>query len=188
MKVYLIYLYDSINGKNHLLTDHNLIPPSCSRKSTDDIMYVLYAYTLEKNVLKDFKKTRDMDKFFVKKCEMSNEECNKLYEAHPECILAYDHFLMNPKGDKCEILCTENEFDIVRYTGGFFVQYLINDSIGEISFLESKDFNSKYARVLQELCFDDMKEFIRDDNASICPYDINETNVFINIFKNTFKQ
>lgn len=53
---------------------------------TDDMadvaQYDIYAYTNSKEILKQFKETRNMDKFYIKKESFTKEELNDLYKTH----------------------------------------------------------------------------------------------------------
>lgn len=78
MKVYLLYAY-----------------PSIIRPGTEDIndgVKELYALTNVKSLYKDFKNTRDMNKFELRVTNLSKDEYSQLSSNHRECVLQWCNF------------------------------------------------------------------------------------------------
>jgi len=105
MKVYMFYLTDKNAVKR--LKSMNLLE-SLSVSSYNDSKYFFYGYTSKKKLAKKFESIHDMEKFYLKKVEMEEDEFEEFNSSNRSFHLIQE----------TPLLCGENSHTILPLTSG----------------------------------------------------------------------
>lgn len=203
MKVYFIFIRCKKHEKGHLYFDNNetiqypMYPEDefVSIECKNHIM-VLYAYTSEHKLLENFKSSRNMKMFFVKKVHSTRDEFCTIYDRFSHYAL-FKHDLISGYNDKISLSITNFEYDSITTDPAYlFLNHIQNchdknlvrsADMYNLYTMDCSLFKPKLEKSLYDICFSNFG--IDEDEAYCCwnGLETNEFNIFLNMFGNTLK-
>lgn len=189
MTVYCFYYYSTDSE-----SDNSLILPILTSKKSDNgetILFTLYACTSEKEFATQFRKTRNMDKFFEKRLDLTKEEYNRFYNDYSDRFLEDNVYLTVTKGEKhpVVILSTGVEHDTVVLDAQSLMYERLYDLDPWIYEFKSHHFVHKISKLLKRyFMFDEILEWANPyEEIPFNKFYIDEASVYVYLFKFTYK-
>jgi len=194
--VYCFYLIDCYDNQD----DYPGIISDTIEYVNDRSAYTLYAFTDNKEYAKEFRATRSRDIFREKRITISGLDFENMLENMSGYIL--ENHQVKTKVRKhgntylgiCELLCTSAEFDAITVLQDYYVRELLSDSFNTIFDIVMHQFVKDDLLKVLEIFFG-IDDFVYDQvypyemmSSRINVKDIDELELFILLFKNTFQE
>lgn len=194
-KIYLFYLFDEPNKMKPkiypAIDDLNII-------NNNNLSYVLYGWTPNKNVRNQFKKLRDMYKFKESVHEISKEDFDKFSDENSDTFL--EERLVTTKqiengftkSYKIRILTTKKELDIMIFDELSILRNQLENVISKDVYVRSNYFINKYRNMLEFFKLDDILLTAYPLDESDCPpfnlFMSDNLAIYSHLYQNTYRK
>lgn len=196
MKVlYIFYLYDTAEELN---TENYPGIQGLEIINNNNFNKVLYAWTINKDIRKKFKKQRDMNLFKEVVCEIdsddfdkfSDEYSNTFLEERPITTKALDKESTFYK-ETAFILVTRNELDYMVENNYMIIQKQLENALLSDIYIREKYFSGRYKKALRFLKFDIVMASaypLDDDNIQFAVITDDTLAIYSHLYYNTYRK
>jgi hypothetical protein len=195
MKLYLFYLFDE---PNNLIAD---IYPAIDGLEIIRGCYfshVLYGWTPNKDIRKQFKSLRDMSKFREVIHELSKEDFNKFSDEYSDTFLE-ERLITTKKIEdgKIEkrhlhILSTRKELDTMVYDENVILRKQLEDVISSNIYIREEYFKTQYQKVLSFFQLNNILSSTYPLDDSDCPpfnlFHNDNLAIYSHLYHNTYRK
>ena len=137
---------------------------------TDDVAdvspYDLYAYTTSDEIIEVFKKTRNMEKFYIKKKYVTKIELNDLYKKYMNSYLdIYSLSFRNKDYEYAESSIALTGMEKTKIDS--ISSLMIHEKIYENVWMDDYPLKKKYKKALEALLYSGLHHYITDGGDSL---------------------
>ena len=196
MKIYLFYLFDE---SNNMTTDIYPAIDGLDIIKRNNFSHVLYGWTPNKEIRKQFKSLRDMSKFMEVVHEIAKEDLNKFSDDNSDTFLEERSITTKKITDdniitKCNIcvLSTKKELDTMVYDEHIILRKHLEKMISNDVYIREDYFKEQYRKVLSFLHLDDILSYAYPlEESDELPFNIltqDNLAVYSHLYHNTYRK